>query len=85
MRNYGIPQDQSTTARILLICPDCGHENSEFADTLRGMGTFYCSGEECDYLFDLAQNRRADFGKGFVDACRRFYAAFYAVRGQKAR
>jgi len=85
MRNYGIPQIQSTTARILLICPDCGHENSEFADTLRGMSTFYCSGEDCDYIFDLAPGRRTDFGKAFLDACKRFYAAFYAVRGQKAQ
>jgi hypothetical protein len=85
MRNFGIPQVQSAAARILLICPDCGHENSEFADTLRGMSMFYCSGEECDFIFDLAPARRVDFGKGFAEACRRFYAAFYAVGGQKAR
>lgn len=85
MRNFGIPQVQSTTARILLICPDCGHENSEFADTLRGMRMFYCSSEDCDYIFDLAPGRRSDFGKGFLDACKRFYAAFYAVSGAKTR
>jgi hypothetical protein len=84
MRNYGIRQVQST-ARILLICPDCGHENSEFADALQGMGTFYCNGDDCDYIFDLAPGRRTDLGKGFVEACKRFYAAFYTVRGQKAR
>jgi hypothetical protein len=84
MRNFGIPQIQSTT-RILLICPDCGQENSEFADTLRRISTFYCTGEECDYIFDLAPGRRTDFGKTFVDACKRFYAAFYAPRGQRAR
>ena len=85
MRNYGIPQVQSATARILLICPDCGQENSEFADTLRGMSTFYCSGEDCGYIFDLAAGRPADFPSGFVEACRRFYASFYPVRGQRAR
>jgi hypothetical protein len=84
MRNYGIRQVQST-ARILLICPDCGQENSEFAETLRGMGTFYCNGDDCEYIFNLAPGRRTDFGKGFVDACKRFYAAFYTVRGQKVR
>jgi hypothetical protein len=85
MRNYGIPQVQSTTARILLICPDCGYENAEFASTLRGMSTFYCSGEDCDFIFDLAPDRRIDFGTGFVEGFKRFYAAFYAVRGQRVR
>ncbi len=70
-----------TAARILLICPDCGQENSELADRLRAMGTFYCRGEGCDYIFDLAPGRRTDFGKAFAEACRRFYAAFYAMRG----
>jgi hypothetical protein len=84
MRNYGIRQVQ-TTARILLICPECGQENSEFAEALRRISTFYCSGEDCDYIFDLAPGRRSDVGRGFVDACRRFYAAFYTVRGERAR
>jgi hypothetical protein len=68
-----------SAARILLICPDCGHENSEFAETLRGTGIFYCNGDACDYIFDLAPRQRRDFGKGFADACKRFYAAFYAM------
>ena len=34
MRNYGISQMRST-ARIVMICPNCGQENSEFAETLR--------------------------------------------------
>ena len=76
MRNYGIPQIQPAT-RILLICPDCGYENSEFADALRRISTFYCTGEDCDYIFDLAPGRRTDFGKSFIDACKGFYAAFY--------
>ena len=84
MRNYGIRQVQ-TTARILLICPECGQENSEFAEALRRISTFYCSGEDCDYIFDLAPGRRGDVGRGFIDACRRFYAAFYTVRGERAR
>jgi hypothetical protein len=84
MRNYGIRQVQ-TTARILLICPECGQENSEFAVALRRINTFYCSGEDCDYIFDLAPGRRDDVGRGFIDACRRFYAAFYTVRGERAR
>lgn len=79
MRNFGIQKIQSAAARILLICPDCGQENSEYAATLRGMRSFYCGGEDCDYIFDLAPGRRTDFGKGFADACKRFYAAFYAV------
>jgi hypothetical protein len=85
MRNFGIQQIGSTTACILLICPDCGQENSEYAATLRGMRSFYCGGEECDYIFDLAPGRRTDFGKAFIDACKKFYAAFYAVGGQRAR
>jgi hypothetical protein len=73
-----------TAARILLICPDCGEENSELADRLRGKNIYACAGDGCDYLFDLAGPRR-DTGRGFLDACKRFYAAFYAIRGQGAR
>lgn len=84
MATSGFRHVQST-ACILLICPDCGHENAEYADVLRGANVYYCRGEACDYFFDLAPGQRADFGKGFIDACKRFYAAFYAVRGQSAR
>jgi hypothetical protein len=73
-----------SAARILLICPECGQENSELADKLRNMSTYFCHGDGCEYSFDLAGARR-DVGKGFADACKRFYAAFYAPRGQGAR
>jgi hypothetical protein len=63
--------------RILLICPDCGHENAEYAQMLQSKSTFYCSGDGCDYIFDLG--RRGDFGTGFVELCRRFYAALHLV------
>jgi hypothetical protein len=82
MRNYGIPQIQSS-ARILLVCPDCGEKNPESADRLRGMRTYYCNGDDCDYIFDLAPGRAV--GRGFVDACKKFYAAMYAVRRPKLR
>jgi transposase-like protein len=72
-----IAQIQST-ARILLICPDCGQQNSEYADTLREKSSYYCSGDDCDYIFDLAGPRRSV--KSFAEACKRFYAAFYALR-----
>jgi len=84
MRNYGIRQVQSS-ARIVLICPDCGQENSESADALRAASTFSCHGEDCGYIFDLTPGRRTDFGRTFIDACKRFYAAFYAESGQRAR
>jgi hypothetical protein len=72
------------TARILLICPDCGRENAEYADTLRGTSSYYCDGDGCDYIFDLAGPRRG-VGRGFAEACKRFYAAFYAMRGERMR
>jgi hypothetical protein len=72
-------RQMQSAARILLICPDCGQENWEYADKLRGMRLFYCSGDDCDYIFSLAPGRRADTGKGFAEACKRFYAAFYAI------
>lgn len=78
MATFGIGQIQST-ARVLLICPDCGQENSEYADVLRGMRMYYCGGDGCDYIFDLAGPRNA--GKSFVEACKKFYAAIYAIRG----
>ena len=82
MRNYGMTQ--LSTARIVMICPNCGHENSELAETLRGMRFYACAGEDCDYSFDLAgSGKRA--GNALAEACKKFYAAFYAVRGQGAR
>lgn len=79
MRNFGIPQIRSSS-RILLICPDCGHENAEFAERLRAIGAYYCGGDGCDYIFNLAAGERRDFGKGFAEAIRWFSAAFYAMR-----
>jgi hypothetical protein len=83
MRNFGIPQVRSS-ARILLICPDCGHENAEFAERLHAAGMFYCAGDGCDYIFALAGTRGRTFS-GLMDAVKRFYAAFYAMGGQRAR
>ena len=80
MADSSIGQIQST-ARILLICPDCGHENSEYADLLRSGRSYYCRGDGCDYIFDLA-GPRLGIGQAFVDACKRFYAAFYTMRGR---
>jgi len=83
MRNYGIKKIQSG-ARIVMICPNCGQENAETAEELRGMRFYACAGDGCDYTFDLASPcKRA--ASGFVEACKRFYAAFYAARGQGAR
>jgi hypothetical protein len=70
-------------ARILLICPDCGHENSEVADRLRGKSYFSCRGDGCDYSFDFTAARR-DTGQGFAQLLRRFYAAFYPLGGERA-
>jgi transposase-like protein len=83
MRNFGIRQTQSA-ARVVMICPNCGQENSEVAEELRGMRFYACCGDDCDYTFDLAASSvRA--GNGFIEACKRFYAAFYTTRGQGAR
>jgi hypothetical protein len=78
-RDIALAQVRSA-ARILLICPDCGHENAEYAQTLRGKRTFYCVGDDCDYIFDLAPGRRQDFAESFAQACRKFYAALYMAR-----
>lgn len=78
-------QDVQSRARILLICPDCGHENTELADVLRsGTGTYYCRGDDCDYIFDLMPGRR-DYGKSFIEACKRFYGVLHAPRRLGAR
>lgn len=83
MGNINVRQIQST-ARIVLICPDCGHENLEFGDVLRETRFYACRGDGCYYNFDLAARRR-EIGKVFAEACKRFYAAFDAMRGQGAR
>ena len=83
MRNYGIRKMQSA-ARIVMICPDWGQENAGTAEELRGIRFYACSGDGCDYTFDLAgRGKRA--ANGFIEACKRFYAAFYAALGQGAR
>ena len=84
MRNYGLSQIETAT-RIVLICPDCGHENSVFANTLRAANTYCCNAEDCDYIFEIARRGHDDFSNGFVEACKRFYAAFYPMRGARAR
>jgi transposase-like protein len=61
--------------RILLICPDCGAENAEYADRLRGMSSYACAGDECGYRFDLLNGARKNLLQGFAEAMRRFYAA----------
>jgi len=71
-----------SAARILLICPECGQEHAEFADALRAVDSYACRGDGCDFSFDLAGPRD---GKGFVEACKRFYAAFHMLRGLGAR
>jgi predicted RNA-binding Zn-ribbon protein involved in translation (DUF1610 family) len=65
--------------RVLLICPECGHEATEFADKLRAVKFYACPEDGCDYRFDLVMVPRRDFVKEFADACKRFYTAFNAV------
>ena len=80
MRNYGLSQIETAT-RIVLICPDCGHENSVFASVLRTASTYCCKAEDCDYIFEIAKRDHGDYGSGFAEACKRFYAALYPMRG----
>jgi hypothetical protein len=61
--------------RILLICPDCGQENVEFADRIRGACTYPCRGEGCDFRFDLLSPPRRSLARGLAEAWRKFYAA----------
>jgi hypothetical protein len=49
------------------------------------MRTYDCNGEGCNYIFELASRRRTDFGNDFIESCKRFFAAFYATRGQGVR
>jgi hypothetical protein len=39
--------------RIVLICPDCGHETPEYVHRLRSMTFYQCRGDDCDYRFEL--------------------------------
>jgi transposase-like protein len=63
-------------SRILLICPDCGQEHVEFADRLRGSRFYSCTGDNCDYRFDLVAGPRTTYLQRIVAAWRRFYTAF---------
>ena len=46
--------------------------------------SYACAGDGCSFSFDLAGPRRGE-GKGFVEACKKFYAAFYMSRADRAR
>jgi len=45
------------------------------------MRFYACSGDDCGYSFDLAGPGKR-VGYGLAEACRKFYAACYAMRGQ---
>ena len=62
-------------SRILLIGPNCGQEHLEFADRLRGSRVYACTGDGCDYRFDLVAGPRPSALQEFAAALRRFYAA----------
>jgi transposase-like protein len=54
-------------ARVLLICPQCGQETSEYADKLRGQSHYHCPGADCDYRFVLTtQPGENAAGKGLL-------------------
>jgi transposase-like protein len=61
--------------RILLICPDCGQEHTEFADKLRGSRFYTCIGDDCGYRFDLVSGPRGTSFQRFVYAWRRLFTA----------
>lgn len=62
-------------SRILLICPECGQEHTEFADKLRGSRFFACTGEACDYRFDLVAGPQGTVVQRLVHAWRRLFTA----------
>jgi hypothetical protein len=62
--------------RILLICPDCGQEHTEFADKLRGARFYSCTGEACEYRFDLVAGPHRNFFQRLIYAWRRLFSAF---------
>jgi len=62
--------------RILLICPDCGQEYAEFADRLRGVRFYSCTGDGCDYRFDLVAGPRNSFVQRLAHAFRKLFAVF---------
>jgi hypothetical protein len=48
------------------------------------MRFYACAGEGCDYSFDLAGPGKR-VANSLAETCKKFYAAFYAMRGQGAR
>jgi hypothetical protein len=57
-----------------MICPLCGHENLEAVPVLRA-GSYGCTGDGCDYRFDLTGRPGRGVAGGFSAMWRRFYAA----------
>jgi len=41
-------------ARVVLVCPQCGQETPEYAEKLRGLSSYDCDADGCDYRFALA-------------------------------
>ncbi len=63
--------------RVLLICPDCGHEASERADTLRNLSFYACPADGCDYRFEIMATAPRDYAHSLTVACKKLYAAFH--------
>ncbi len=75
----GTPESKEISSagysRVVLICPDCGHENVAVVERLRAAGQYPCGGEGCGYRFDLGGGSRRSLVQGFTETWRKFYAA----------
>ncbi len=83
MGTSDIRQIQSA-ARILLICPDCGAGKFRICRHAAGTRAPIIAAATAATTFSIWRGPRRDFGKSFADACKRFYAAFYAMRPRAA-
>jgi predicted RNA-binding Zn-ribbon protein involved in translation (DUF1610 family) len=55
--------------RIVLICPDCGRETTEFVEKLRGLNAYACEGDGCGYRFDLTAGPQRALVQEFAETC----------------
>ncbi len=60
---------------ITLLCPECGHENSELVAHLRQRYKYACRGSGCSYVFTFDDDKYGPLIQKFAELCDVFDAA----------
>lgn len=79
MGNFSRLIRSAKRVRVVLICPHCDNETTEFVDTLRGMNFYDCRADGCGYRFELKAGPDKESIREFTETYARLGAAFIAA------